>query len=58
MNITQRMYFGQSANPVFQACAFLMEKHGVRVQKPPRICGYPNFAAAVVLRTASSNGAS
>ena len=47
-----------SANPVFQACAFLMEKHGVRVQKPPRICGYPNFAAAVVLRTASSNGAS
>lgn len=48
----------ESANPVFQACAFLMEKHGVRVQKPPRICGYPNFAAAVVLRTASSNGAS
>ena len=47
-----------SANPVFQACAFLTEKHGVRVRKPPRICGCPNFAAAVVLRTASSNGAS
>lgn len=48
---------GESANLVFPACAFLMEKHGVRELELLKICGSQNFAADAVLRTASSTGA-
>ena len=41
----------------FPACAFLMEKHGVRELELLKICGSQNFAADAVLRTASSTGA-
>ena len=47
----------KSANLVFPACAFLMEKHGVRELELLKICGSQNFAADAVLRTASSTGA-
>lgn len=45
-----------SANPVFPACAFLMEKQGVKEPELPRICGCPNFAVAAVPPTAFSTG--
>ena len=40
----------------FPACAFLMEKQGVKEPELPRICGCQNFAAAAVLPTAFSTG--
>ena len=46
----------QSASPVFPACAFLMEKQGVKEPELPRTCGCQNFAAAAVLPTAFSTG--